>query len=123
MFYCNGWCFPWTVPLLRRIHVCLRKVTAKNIYHSIAEHRVIHLCGPSIVMNIIASASEEEQRELPHRVEMMTAEAPPPPTVIATMEAAGFNVKHVSGLTEVYGPSVVCERQEDWSQKDKSTQA
>ncbi len=123
MFHCNGWCFPWTVTLLAGTHVCLRKVSAKNIYDSIAEHSVTHLCGAPIVMNMIASAPEEEQRELPHRVEMMTAAAPPPPTVIASMEEAGFNVTHVYGLTEVYGPSVVCEWQEDWSQKDKSTQA
>jgi len=123
MFHCNGWCFPWTITLLAGTHVCLRKVTAKNIYDSIAEHRVTHLCGAPIVMNMICSAPQEEQRELPHRVEMLTAAAPPPPTVIARMEEAGFNVTHVYGLTEVYGPSVVCEWQEDWAQQDKSTQA
>jgi len=84
---------------------------------------VTHLCGAPIVMNMIGSAPKEEQRDLPHRVEMMTAAAPPPPTVIARMEEAGFNVTHVYGLTEVYGPSVVCEWQEDWAGKDKLTQA
>ena len=123
MFHCNGWCFPWTITMLAGTHVCLRKVTAKNIYDSIAEHHVTHLCGAPIVMNMIGSAPKEEQRELPHRVEMMTAAAPPPPTVIARMEEAGFNVTHVYGLTEVYGPSVVCEWQEDWAGKDKLTQA
>ena len=123
MFHCNGWCFPWTITMLGGTHVCLRKVTAKNIYDSIAEHHVTHLCGAPIVMNMIGSAPKEEQRDLPHRVEMMTAAAPPPPTVIARMEEAGFNVTHVYGLTEVYGPSVVCEWQEDWTGKDKLTQA
>jgi len=123
MFHCNGWCFPWTITMLAGTHVCLRKVTAKNIYDSIAEHRVTHLCGAPIVMNMIGSAPQEEQRDLPHRVEMLTAAAPPPPTVIARMEEVGFNVTHVYGLTEVYGPSVVCEWQEDWAGKDKSTQA
>ena len=123
MFHCNGWCFPWTITMLAGTHVCLRKVTAKNIYDSIAEHRVTHLCGAPIVMNMIGSAPQEEQRDLPHRVEMLTAAAPPPPTVIARMEEVGFNVTHVYGLTEVYGPSVVCEWQEDWTGKDKSTQA
>lgn len=109
--------------MLAGTHVCLRKVTAKNIYDSIADHRVTHLCGAPIVMNMIGSAPQEEQRDLPHRVEMLTAAAPPPPTVIARMEEVGFNVTHVYGLTEVYGPSVVCEWQEDWAGKDKSTQA
>ena len=123
MFHCNGWCFPWTITMLGGTHVCLRKVTAKNIYNSVAEHHVTHLCGAPIVMNMISNAPKEEQRELPHRVEFMTAAAPPPPTVIAQMEEAGFNVTHVYGLTEVYGPAVVCEWQEAWNEKDKTTQA
>ena len=123
MFHCNGWCFPWTITMLGGTHVCLRKVTAKNIYNSVAEHQVTHLCGAPIVMNMISNAPKEEQRELPHRVEIMTAAAPPPPTVIAQMEEAGFNVTHVYGLTEVYGPAVVCEWQEAWNEKDKTTQA
>jgi fatty-acyl-CoA synthase len=123
MFHCNGWCFPWTITMLGGTHVCLRKVTAKNIYNSVAEHHVTHLCGAPIVMNMISNAPKEEQRELPHRVEFMTAAAPPPPPVIAQMEEAGFNVTHVYGLTEVYGPAVVCEWQEAWTEKDKTTQA
>ena len=123
MFHCNGWCFPWTITMLGGTHVCMRKVTAKNIYDSVAEHQVTHLCGAPIVMNMISNAPKEEQRELPHRVEIMTAAAPPPPTVIAKMEEIGFNVTHVYGLTEVYGPAVVCEWQEAWTEKDKTTQA
>ena len=123
MFHCNGWCFPWTITMLAGTHVCLRKVSAKNIYDSIAEHQVNHLCGAPIVMNMICNAPVEEQQELPHKVEIMTAAAPPPPTVIAQMEEAGFNVTHVYGLTEVYGPAVVCEWQQSWAEKDKNTQA
>ena len=123
MFHCNGWCFPWTITMLGGTHVCLRKVTAKNIYDSIADHGVTHLCGAPVVMNMICNAPEEERREKPHIVEIMTAAAPPPPTVIARMEEAGFNVTHVYGLTEVYGPAVVCQWQEAWSEKDKTAQA
>ena len=123
MFHCNGWCFPWTITMLGGTHVCLRKVTAKNIYDSIADHGVTHLCGAPVVMNMICNAPEEERRVMPHTVEIMTAAAPPPPTVIAQMEEAGFNVTHVYGLTEVYGPAVVCQWQEAWSEKDKTAQA
>ena len=123
MFHCNGWCFPWTITMLGGTHVCLRKVTAKNIYDSIADHGVTHLCGAPVVMNMICNAPEEERREMPHTVEIMTAAAPPPPTVIARMEEAGFNVTHVYGLTEIYGPAVVCQWQEAWSEKDKTAQA
>jgi len=123
MFHCNGWCFPWTITMLGGTHVCLRKVTAKNIYDSIADHGVTHLCGAPVVMNLICNAPEEERREMPHTIEIMTAAAPPPPTVIARMEEAGFNVTHVYGLTEVYGPAVVCQWQEAWSEKDKTVQA
>jgi fatty-acyl-CoA synthase len=123
MFHCNGWCFPWTVTMLGGTHVCLRKVTAKNIYDSISDYGVTHLCGAPVVMNMICNASQEERRELPHKVEIMTAAAPPPPTVIAGMEEVGFNVTHVYGLTEVYGPAVVCQWQEEWAEKDKTEQA
>ena len=123
MFHCNGWCFPWTITMLGGTHVCLRKVTAKNIYNSIAEHRITHLCGAPIVMSMISNAPEKERRKLWNTVEIMTAAAPPPPTVIAQMEEAGFNVTHVYGLTEIYGPAVVCEWQESWAEKNKTTQA
>ena len=109
--------------MLGGTHVCLRKVTAKNIYKSIADHGVTHLCGAPVVMNTICNASEEERCEMPEKVEIMTAAAPPPPTVIASMEEAGFNVTHVYGLTEVYGPAVVCQWQDSWADKDKTTQA
>mgnify|MGYP002413606148 CR=1 FL=1 len=109
--------------MLGGTHVCLRKVTAKNIYKSIADHGITHLCGAPVVMNTICNAFQEERCELPQKVEIMTAAAPPPPTVIASMEEAGFNVTHVYGLTEVYGPAVVFQWQESWADKDKTTQA
>ena len=123
MFHCNGWCFPWTITLLAGTHVCLRKVTAANIYSSITEHGVTHLCGAPIVMGMIANAGEAERKVLPNPVNIMTAAAPPPPTVIARMEEIGFKVTHVYGLTETYGPSVVCAWQEDWDSLDPTQQA
>ncbi len=123
MFHCNGWCFPWTITMLGGTHVCLRKVTAKNIYKSIADHGVTHLCGAPVVMNTICNAAQEERCAMPEKVEIMTAATPPPPTVIASMEEAGFNVTHVYGLTEVYGPAVVCQWQDSWAEKNKTTQA
>jgi len=123
MFHCNGWCFPWTITMLGGTHVCLRKVTAKKIYKSISDHGITHLCGAPVVMNTICNASREERCELTKKVEIMTAAAPPPPTVIASMEEAGFNVTHVYGLTEVYGPAVVCQWQDSWANKDKKIQA
>ena len=123
MFHCNGWCFPWTITLLAGTHVCLRKVTAANIYSSITEHGVTHLCGAPIVVGMIANAGEAERKVLPNPVNIMTAAAPPPPTVIARMEEIGFKVTHVYGLTETYGPSVVCAWQEDWDSLDPTQQA
>ena len=123
MFHCNGWCFPWTITMLAGTNVCLRKVTAKKIFESISEQNVTHLCGAPIIMNMICNSRQEERRELNGIVEIMTAAASPPPTVIANIEDIGFNVTHVYGLTEVYGPSVVCEWKENWNEKEKSIQA
>ena len=123
MFHCNGWCFPWTMAALAGTNVCLRKVTAANIYNAIADHQVTHLCGAPIVMNMIGNASDSETRELPGPVKIMTAAAPPPPAVIARMQSIGFEVTHVYGLTEVYGPSVVCDWQQSWETLDPEQQA
>ncbi len=123
MFHCNGWCFPWTMAALAGTNVCLRKVTAANIYQAIADHHVTHLCGAPIVMGMIGNAAESEVRELPGPVKIMTAAAPPPPAVIARMQSIGFEVTHVYGLTEVYGPSVVCDWQESWNTLDPEQQA
>jgi fatty-acyl-CoA synthase len=115
MFHCNGWCFPWTVTALYGTHVCLRKVEAAPIYRAIAELGVTHLCGAPIVMNLLLNAPAGSHCELPRRVELMTAGAPPPAAVIEGMEKLGFAITHVYGLTEVYGPAVVCAWHEEWN--------
>lgn len=114
MFHCNGWCFPWTITLLAGCHVFLRKADAKGIYDAMADHQVTHLCGAPIIMSMIVNAGEGEKRVLPQKVEMMTAAAPPPPAVIKAIEAAGIAVSHVYGLTEVYGPAVICAWKPEW---------
>jgi fatty-acyl-CoA synthase len=114
MFHCNGWCFPWTLSLVAGTHVCLRWVRAKAMFAAIAEHRVTHLCGAPIVMSALLNAAADEKRPLSHQVEFVTAAAPPPEAVLAAMAEAGFNVTHVYGLTEVYGPAVVNEWQAQW---------
>jgi fatty-acyl-CoA synthase len=114
MFHCNGWCFPWTITLQAGTHVCLRRVEATAMYSAIADYGVTHLCGAPIVMNMLIHAKPEERRPLPHKVELMTAAAPPPAAVIQAMEAQGFSITHVYGLTEVYGPVVYCAWKTEW---------
>ena len=114
MFHCNGWCFPWTLSAVAGTHVCLRWVRAKATFDAIADHQVTHLCGAPIVMSTLLNADEAERRDLPHTVEFITAAAPPPESVLARMADAGFNVTHVYGLTETYGPAVVNEWHADW---------
>ena len=123
MFHCNGWCFPWTITALGGTHVCLRRVEAGPIYRAIAEDGVTHFCGAPVVLNMLANAPESEKRPLPRRVEAMTAGAPPPATVIEAMESAGFRITHVYGLTETYGPDVVCAWHEDWDALPSAEQA
>ncbi len=123
MFHCNGWCFPWTVSAVMGTHVCLRWVRAKAMFDAMAEHKVTHLCGAPVVMSTLLNATEAEKRPLPNRVEFVTAAAPPPEAVLAAMAQAGFNVTHVYGLTEVYGPAVVNEWHDDWSALDPARQA
>ncbi len=114
MFHCNGWCFPWTITALAGTHVCLRRVEAGAIYDAIAEHRITHFCGAPIVLNMIANASTDERRPFDGTVEVMTAGAAPPAAVIEAMENSGFHVTHVYGLTETYGPDVVCAWHDEW---------
>ncbi|HZB93513.1 MAG TPA: acyl-CoA synthetase [Stellaceae bacterium] len=116
MFHCNGWCFPWTVTALAGTHVCLRRVEAPAIYAAIAEHGVTHLCGAPIVMNMLLNAPEALRRQAAGKgVRMMTAGAAPPAAVIEGMEALGFHITHVYGLTESYGPATVCAWHEAWN--------
>ena len=114
MFHCNGWCFPWSISVVAGTHVCLRAVRAKAMYDAIADHKVTHLCGAPIVMSVLLNAETSEKRPLPHVVEFFTAAAPPPEAVLAAMKGAGFNVTHLYGLTECYGPAVVNDWHTEW---------
>jgi len=114
MFHCNGWCFPWSLSVVGGTHVCLRWVRAGAIFDAIAEHGVTHMCGAPVVMATLLNAPDDERRPLPREVQFITAAAPPPEAVLAGMADAGFNVVHVYGLTEVYGPAVVNEWRDAW---------
>jgi len=123
MFHCNGWCFPWTMSAIIGTHVCLRHVRAEPIWESLAKHNVTHLCGAPIVMSTILAASDNEKKLLENKVEFFTAAAPPPESVLKNMKAAGFNITHLYGLSETYGPAVVNEWHQDWDNLGESEQA
>ena len=123
MFHCNGWCFPWTLSVVAGTHVCLRQVRAPAMYDAIADHKVTHLCGAPIVMATLLNAPAAEKRPLPHVVEFFTAAAPPPEAVLAAMKGAGFNVTHLYGLTETYGPATVNEWRSAWDALTPAEQA
>jgi fatty-acyl-CoA synthase len=112
MFHCNGWCFPWTVTALAGTHVCLRRVEAAAIYDAIERYGVTHLCGAPVVMTMALNA--RGNRPLSRPVHWMTAGSAPPAAVISGMERLGFEIIHVYGLTEVYGPAVVCAWHDEW---------
>jgi fatty-acyl-CoA synthase len=123
MFHCNGWCFPWTLSVVAGTHVCLRWVRARPMYQAIAEHAVTHLCGAPIVMSMLLNAEEADKAAFDHTVQFMTAAAPPPEAVLAGMAEAGFEVTHLYGLTETYGPATVNEWKDEWQALDSSGQA
>ncbi|MBI3453365.1 MAG: acyl-CoA synthetase [Rhodospirillales bacterium] len=114
MFHCNGWCFPWTVAAMGGTNVCLRRVEAEAIFAAIRDRGVTHMCGAPIVLNLLINASEEERAGFNRKVEVMTAASAPPAAVIEKMERVGFHITHVYGLTEVYGPAVVCAWHGEW---------
>ena len=123
MFHCNGWCFPWSLAAVGGTSVCLRNVSASAIFDAIADHDVTHFCGAPVILNLIINAAESETRAFDHTVEVMTAAAPPPATVLAAMESAGFAMTHVYGLTETYGPAVICAWHSEWDDLPLAEQA
>jgi fatty-acyl-CoA synthase len=123
MFHCNGWTYPWAVTAVGGTHVCLRAVQPARIFELIARHRVTHLCGAPIVLNMLAHSPDRPARPFEPRVEVATGGAAPPSAVIEAMEAMGFRVTHLYGLTESYGPATLCQWQEDWSALDLSGRA
>ena len=114
MFHCNGWCFPWTLALMAGTNVCLRRVEAKAVLDAIRIHRVTHYCGAPIVHSMLINAPDEWRRGIDHKVCGLVAAASPPASMIEGMERMGFDIIHVYGLTEVYGPAAVCAKSPDW---------
>ncbi|WBT36337.1 acyl-CoA synthetase [Hyphomicrobium sp. DMF-1] len=119
MFHCNGWCFPWSLSVVAGTHVCLRWVRAKAMYDAIVDHKVTHLSGAPIVMATLLNAKDEERREITHRVAFNHAAAPPPESVMARMNEAGFALTHLYGLTETYGPATLNEWHSAWDDLPK----
>lgn len=118
MFHCNGWCFPWTLAAVVGTSVCLRHVRDAAIFDAIRTHQVTHFCGAPVVLNLLVNADPALREGITHTVHAMTAGAAPPSAVIAGMERMNFRVTHVYGLTETYGPSVVCAPQKEWQALD-----
>lgn len=116
MFHCNGWCFPWTIAAAAGTNVCLRQVRADMIFDLIKQEKVSHFCGAPIVLNLLKNSSDEMKAGINHSVKTMTAGAAPPAAVIEGMERMNFEVTHVYGLTESYGPAVVCAWHDHWNE-------
>ena len=123
MFHCNGWCFPWTLAAVAGTSVCIRQVSADAIYNGIRQNGVTHFCGAPVVLNMVINHSAEHDDPLPHPVEVMTAAAPPPPSVLERIENLGFRVTHVYGLTETYGPAVMCAWHKEWDKLSSQERA
>ncbi len=115
MFHCNGWCFNWTIAAAAGTNICLRRVDAKLIFDLIRRHRVTHYCGAPIVHNLLINAPQEWKQGITHKVHCLVAAAAPPAAVIEGMEKMGFDITHVYGLTETYGPAAVCAKHEEWT--------
>ncbi|MFB9355946.1 acyl-CoA synthetase [Sneathiella chinensis] len=120
MFHCNGWCFPWAITAVGGTHVCLRKVEADGIYAAMGDHGVDHLCGAPIILSMLINTGDENKAKARPGTKVMVAASPPPAAVLAEMDQLGFDVTHVYGLTESYGPAVYCDWRDDWN--DKSVQ-
>jgi 3-(methylthio)propionyl---CoA ligase len=115
MFHCNGWTYTWAVTAAGGTHVCLRRLEPGRVFAAIRDHRVTHLCGAPIVLNMLVHAPAESKLKFQHTVEVATGGAAPPSAVIEAMEKMGFRVTHLYGLTESYGPATLCAPQENWS--------
>ena len=120
IFHCNGWCFPWALTAVAGTSVCLRHVETQEIFRLLEQESVTHLCGAPVVMSMLANADKQLRESVTIRVKCMTAGAPPPTAVIQSIENMGFELQHVYGLTETYGPSVVCETKREWGSLDKN---
>jgi fatty-acyl-CoA synthase len=123
MFHCNGWCFPWTLAAMNGTSVCLRAVREDLIFNLIKQEKVNYMCGAPVVLNLMANAPAELKTGIGHQVNVMTAASAPPAAVLEAMERMGFKVTHVYGLTEVYGPAVVCAWHEEWDELPIGQQA
>ena len=123
MFHCNGWTYTWAVSGVGATHICLRRVDPALIFPLVRDHRVTHLCGAPVVLNMLIHAPEEQQLEFPQTVDVATGGAAPPSQVIADMEKLGFRVTHLYGLTETYGPASICVPQSDWAERPADERA
>ena len=123
MFHCNGWCFPWTIAAMAGTNVCLRSVNAGSIFAAIDKHKVTHFCGAPIILNFVINATDEERCSFDHNIDIMTAAAPPPASTLAKIQEQGFNVTHAYGLTETYGPAVMCAWKSKWNDEPIEKQA
>ena len=122
MFHCNGWCYPWTVPMLNGRTICLRNIDVKKIFELIDKYEVTHFGGAPIVLNMITGASENDRKKLKRKVYVLTAGAPPPSIIFKKMKDLGFEVMHVYGLTETYGHVTQCAWNDEWTQLDEEKQ-
>jgi len=122
MFHCNGWGYPWTIPMLNGKTVCLRAIDIKKIFELIDKHKITHFGGAPIVLNMITGASATDQKKLNHKVHVLTAGAPPPSIIFKKMKALGFEVMHVYGLTETYGHVTQCAWNDEWNSYDEDKQ-
>jgi fatty-acyl-CoA synthase len=123
MFHCNGWTFTWAVTAAGGTHVCLRKVDPAQVFRAIGNHKVTHMCGAPIVLNMLVNAPASARVAFDHVVDVATGGAAPPSPIIAAMESLGFRVTHLYGLTESYGPATICEPQDTWASLDLPTRA
>ena len=123
LFHCNGWCFAWTVAARAGVNICLRKVDPLAIFSAIKMYGVTHYCAAPIVHNMLVNSSAELKSGVPRGVKAMIAGSAPPASIIEGMETMGFDMTHVYGLTETYGPAAVCVKQDDWEQQDLGSRA